>query len=62
MKKKIVYEGYCEATEIEGLKKGWNEPDIDMANVPNLHRKRYNKGFWTDGRTGKKVRITVEEI
>jgi len=62
MKKKIVYEGYCLSTDIEELKKDWDSPDIDMAKIPGLHRKKHSKGFWSDGRYGKKVRITIEEV
>ena len=62
MKKKFVYEGYCQGTEIDNFKIDWNKPDIDIAEIPNLHRKRYNKKFWMDGQSGRKVRITIEEL
>tara|TARA_R110002094_G_scaffold73595_1_gene81442 strand:+ start:192 stop:386 length:195 start_codon:yes stop_codon:yes gene_type:complete len=64
MKKKIVYEGYCESTEISSLKKDWNQygDDLDIAKVPYLHRRKNKKKFWGDGMPEKKVRITIEEI
>ena len=62
MKKRIVYEGYYQSTELEELKVDWNDHGIDMAKIPGLHRKKHSKDFWGDGRSGKKVRITIEEL
>ena len=60
MKKKIVYEGYYETSDLAELKKDWGLYEI--AGMPNLHKKRHNKDYWNDGLPGKKVRITIEEI
>jgi hypothetical protein len=60
MKKKVVYEGYYGTSDLAGLKEDWGQYEI--AGIPNLHKNRHNKNYWTDGLPGKKAKITIEEI